>query len=218
MHKSVRVSIEGPRKCGYRKAGGLYLVGPELSAKCGKLPLALSVCPCCGEGIRPSRSPRMLKNPGRLFADVMCLRSDCRGETVCPLSDARLPEMGAGLVIWIGNRFYPSPSDFTSEAERMGVSRRIQAVPHSFEVGKTWVLLAHRRAVMQAEFGEKPTPGPGIFSVFKPTAIEVIVTEEQAMDEEYIEGLLARGLSPVLVKRAFSEQAIQAELILPESA
>jgi hypothetical protein len=49
-----------------------------------------------------------------------------------------------------------------SEAARMGVSRRITAVPRDFKVGETWVLLGHRKAIEKAcsECGDLPPDLP----------------------------------------------------------
>lgn len=61
-----RSTTNEPRRgCGYRKEGGLYLVGGGLSAPCGRLPIPLTVCPVCNGGIHPARgwtwvSPRAL--------------------------------------------------------------------------------------------------------------------------------------------------------------
>ena len=48
--------VEGPRGCGYRKECGYYMMLPHFKAEsCGKLPLPLEQCPCCGQGIKFSR-------------------------------------------------------------------------------------------------------------------------------------------------------------------
>ena len=45
------MAIEKPRRCGYRKVGGLYMVGEMASMmSCGQFPFALTQCPCCGSG------------------------------------------------------------------------------------------------------------------------------------------------------------------------
>ena len=43
------------RRSGWRKPGGLYLVAYGPSTYCGILPIELSRCPCCGQGISPTR-------------------------------------------------------------------------------------------------------------------------------------------------------------------
>jgi hypothetical protein len=49
------------------------------------------------------------------------------------------------------------------------------------------------------KIGEKPEFSPGIFRIFKPQRLEIIVTGEE--DDDTIEGYLERGLSPVVVER-----------------
>jgi hypothetical protein len=116
----------------------------------------------------------------------------------------------AGLV-WIGEQHYPEPEDFLEESRAMGISRRINSIPHGFVVGETWVLLAHIRAVQptaeeMAQYignggGEKPKAKPGIFSAFMPDRVEQVVTPDEAEDDEFIEKLEKRGITPVMVKR-----------------
>ena len=54
-------------------------------------------------------------------------------------------DMGKAGLLWIGEQFYPTPGEFTREAEELGISRRISAVPRDFKLGETWVLFAHRK-------------------------------------------------------------------------
>jgi hypothetical protein len=56
-----------------------------------------------------------------------------------------MPEK-AGL-LWIGEEFYKTPEDFNREAGEMGISRRITSIPRGYEIGKTWVFLAHRKTI-----------------------------------------------------------------------
>jgi hypothetical protein len=107
--------------------------------------------------------------------------------------------MGKVGLLWVGEKFYATPADFVAEANRMGVSRRIPAVPKGFKVGETFVWLAHRGAVPAVDLDGKWEPTPGVFQVFRPIRVEVVVTGDEP-DEE-IEGLLKRGLSPVKVVR-----------------
>jgi len=52
MPKTVKDKIRG---CGWRKPGGLYLKSSSMFSTCGKLPLEIEVCSCCGAGIKPAR-------------------------------------------------------------------------------------------------------------------------------------------------------------------
>jgi hypothetical protein len=220
----MRSSVEAARGCGYRQPGGLYLVADEPSEACPKLPVETSTCPCCGVGIRPAR--------GYTWVDAdMLLKPEKHGsiehDVLCPLGSGR--SLGRAGLIWIGERFYPSPAAFLSEASRMGISRRITAVPRDFEIGETWVLLAHKRAIQQrcdhceeyarggglwadAECEECGGDGvlwkPGVFTLFQPSAIEYIVRGDET-DEE-LEALEKRGIEPVEVIRANEQQEVPA--------
>lgn len=109
-------------------------------------------------------------------------------------------DIGPALLIWVGEKFYKSGTDFIRESRSMGISRFIQHIPKGFELGKTWVLLAHRKAIEIAPvFSPHPVWQAGIFSMFKPTRIEIIVTGKEP--DSVIEDYVKRGLTPVLIQR-----------------
>lgn len=223
MHQAIRTSVEGKRGCGYRKLGGMYLVSKATGKPCGKLPLPLGICPCCGSGVKQARGFTWI-NPKRLFHGVECMHDDppeptpgeaddalffkgyCK-QVKCILADKKIPDR-SGL-IWIGGKFYKTPEAFNREADQMGVSRRIRFIPKGFKVGKDWIFLAHPKAI-QITITIKNALGmmedqieylPGVFSVFKPKTIEVIVSGGEEETDEYIDALVERGLSPVKVIR-----------------
>ena len=172
-----------------------------MGAPCCKLPVKLTVCPCCGGGIKQSRGWTWV-DPAQL------LKGDCKGRDLgdsrwSPTCVAANPAMlgeRAGL-LWIGTQFYPTPAHFAAEAAKLGVSRRINSIPRGFEVGKDWVLLAHPKAILEPATPDFPEGKwvPGIFQIFKPTAIEKIVTETMAKDTEEMDKLAKRGITPVIV-------------------
>lgn len=198
---NIRTSHEGPRGCGYRKEGGLYLVSGGVGRYCGALPIELTVCPCCHHGIKPSRGWTWI-DLSALAAVRGCERPEGCGD--CPIADAKIQKCG---LVWIGEKYYKTTKEFASEAEKMGVSRRISAVPRDFKLGETWVALAHRHAI-EAEFKleEKPSYKAAIFHVFKPTHIEYIVKKGDS--EKKLEDLEARGISLVKVVREPEEQLV----------
>lgn len=49
------MAIEARRGCGYRKVGGIYLVGGGIGVPCDRLPYPLTVCPCCSQGVKQGR-------------------------------------------------------------------------------------------------------------------------------------------------------------------
>jgi hypothetical protein len=202
MTIEIQERIEGKRGCGYRKPGGIYLVGPPTGQSCCKLPFPLTVCPCCGAGIKPARSWTWIN------CEEFLVNGDCKYEysvenilqSPCPMKKPQ--ELGQAGLLWIGEAFYKTPEEFLSEAKEQGISRRISTVPKGFEPGKTWVLLAHRKACVADVDGEQDF-GPGIFSVFKPSAIEYVTTGNETEDD--LERLAKRGLTPVVVRNRVAQ-------------
>ncbi len=217
---------EPERGCGFRKEGGKYLVGFGDLAPCGKLPKRLDVCSCCGQGFKFSRTPIWV-DPKAMFHGRKCeyaedADGDCRGPegNGCVLSDSNLAGMERReermLMMWIGEKFYKTPADFTREASSQGISRRINFIPRGFEIGKTWVLFAHNRTVeCEICFGDGVTGDkvddpkcsfcgghgrlPGLFLVHRPTRIDYIVTGKET--EEEIERLEIQGCTLVKLER-----------------
>ena len=185
------MSVEAKRGCGYRRVGGLYLVGEGPGAPCDRMPIPLNVCPCCGEGIKFSRGWTWIQ-PTRLFKGNHSANEFCECDPQCPACycETHFGLEGKAGLLWVGEKFY-TISSFTEESVRLGVSKRIATVPHGFEIGKTWVFLAHKKAINDET--------PGIFMVFRPHAIEKIVTISESCDAEKMENLKKRGITPVRV-------------------
>jgi len=196
---NIETRIERKRGCGYRQQGGMYLVSGGLAKVCYKLPIPLNICPTCGHGINPARGWTWVESD--LILHISCnppkeiLKIPCNGMGNCYPFDDRGPDR-FGL-LWI-QQGYKTTADFTRESIAMGVSRRIanNGIPRGFEIGVTWVLLAHRKAVDGKE--------PGIFQAFRPTAIEYVVHEDDS--QEKLEKLEERGITLVKVKRDIDNQ------------
>lgn len=214
MHPAIQTRQDSKRGCGWRKPGGLYLVADGPSAPCGKLPIPLEICPTCSGGIHFSRSWTWV-NGTALAAQKECqpvreaitksglsytefITSEC---SLCPLGQP----LGRCGLLWVGEKFYQRPEDWTGEAMTKGVSRRIPAVPRDFEVGKTWVLVAHKKCIRNPD----GTFTPAIFHAFRPSAVEYVVKGDET-DEE-IDALVRRGLTPVVIER--QEQAAEVPLL-----
>ena len=205
----IRTSVEAARGCGYRVAGGYYLVAGELSEPCPLLPMQLDRCPHCGQGVGPARGFTWV-TPAVLFPAAV--HGTYGHNAMCPLGigSRNEPEndLGSGYhrtgdragLIWVGGVFYPTPQDFMEEAARMGVSRRIVAPPKGFVIGEHWVYLAHRKAI--------DLRIPGVITLFRPTAIEYVVKGDETDDE--IAALKDRGISPVRVIRDIDLEATDA--------
>lgn len=220
------MAVEAKRGCGFRKVGGIYMVGGGIGIPCDRLPFELTVCSCCGQGIKQARGWTWV-DVAKLFQGPHVIEKTpngdpCECSSACPL--CRHPEtMGRAGLLWVGEKFYKTPGQFVKEGVELGFSRRIKAVPQGFKIGETWVLLAHAKAVLDAEvdpellanlkdkiasgeipqeFAEqaslKSIEKPGIFYVWLPQRIEKIVLESTRNTEE-IKALEKRGITPVFV-------------------
>lgn len=189
------MAVEQKRGCGYRKAGGIYLVTDGLGEPCERLPMEIPPCPLSGDKcLKQGRAFAWLK-PKFIFDHAKACAfnpNHCPRCVVCqPVNLERHaePKDSVGLM-WVGEKFYGKPEDWTFEAMKMGVSKRIPAVPKNFVVGKTFVFVAHPRAFPKViPAGTKDSEGlllqhdqvehvPGVFHVFRPSRVEVVVTPE----------------------------------------
>lgn len=218
---------EARRGCGWRKVGGLYLMGEKGGIACCKLPIPLPkhFCPVCGldHTVHQTRGWSWM-DPRPLIESKMCTNVEpaTAGDGFhqvfyCPAMDPAQMGDKVGL-LGIGAQFYPTSTAFLFEAERMGISRRIANVPRGFRLGETWVFLAHPKTIRRPgvsmtvtitgldgkvdlldEGEEEELWTPGIFRIFKPTAIEKIVTAEEYADAEAMTKLRERDITPVVL-------------------
>jgi len=132
------------------------------------------------------------------------------GCTVCPLCGNQPDKVG---LLWVGKQHY-TPDEFTSEAVRLGVSRRISALPKEFRLGM-WVLLAHIEAVdgicdcsgpkgvgfdpkCERCKGMGHTKMPGVFHAFKPKRVELVIVPSMR-EEAWVAELVEKGVTLVEV-------------------
>jgi hypothetical protein len=199
---TIETRYEHKRGCGYRQAGGIYLVAGALAKPCGKLPIPLTVCEYCGSGYKPARGWTWIK-PEALIKGRKC---DSPKECFeCPLGPN--PPERAGL-LWIGEKHYRTPDHFAREAVQMGISRRLNGIPRDLVVGETWVFCAHRKsnfvaANMPEAEGDQPEAVPAIFTAFRPSAIEYVVKGTETDGE--LRALVKRGFTLVDVKKLGDE-------------
>ena len=160
---NIRESHEEERGCGFRQGGGIYLVSGNLGEPCAKMPIEMTVCPCCNQGIKPARGFTWVTHEIVSEAPCSADMGDCRQ---CHGLCGTPKKLG---LIWVGGKYYPTPMDFTHEANTMGVSRRIPQVPKDFVVGETVILIAHRECSFPNEDGDGELK-PGIFRTFIPSS------------------------------------------------
>lgn len=127
----------------------------------------------------------------------------------CPMC---FPKHEPAYVMMVGEKYYPTPEDFTKEAARQGISKRIPFIPKNLVLGDTWIFLAHNQAVTawedqtvavkedkQLRLIDAPVMVKrlGIFGAFRPQRIETLVRKSNAT-QEYVEQLGKRGITPVI--------------------
>jgi hypothetical protein len=98
-------------------------------------------------------------------------------------------------LLWIGEKFYATPGEFLKEGAAQGFSRRLPMIPKDFELGKTWVLFAHRKTFRSVDDEFKP----GIFFAFKPERVEYILKGTETPEE--LERKEQRGFTLVKLER-----------------
>jgi hypothetical protein len=206
------MAVEQIRGCGYRKINALYICGEYIRVPCDRLPLPLTTCPVCGQGIKVSRGFTQV-NPYRLWGIHEGCRDTIRPCFVCDPKDEPAYIMG------VGAKYY-SPESFLEEAQRVGISKRIPFVPKGLVLGKTVIYLAHPKAVEVKESAilqhamnileasstnqphllevERKEKALGIFCAFIPRRVEQLVWEHELTDEKRKE-LERRGITPIPV-------------------
>lgn len=229
----ILTSVEARRGCGYRRAGpggfGLYLMGAFGGQPCERLPYPVVRCPTCGHGIKHSRSWTWV-DPREFFqGPPLChATGDIHDHGRCPLcspevvfrpddADAEKPTAepaGLGL-IWIGEKHYPTWTDFAVEAARMGVSRRLPAVPKGFVPGTTWVALVHPKGRMTAPArnGNAAEYEPAICHVFRPHGFDLVVETD---DPEKLPATVVRVAERL--QKVGGEAAARIVRVIPEAA
>lgn len=208
----VYISYESRRECGYRNPGkggmGIYLIGSGVFQPCERLPFPLEACPCCGGGIKPARGFTWI-DPTRLFdafaspacseqfgVEVEGLDHDHEHCYLC--NPAATAGDHAGL-IWIGEKFYKTAGEFMSEAHRMGISRKLGALPTDFAIGKTVVYLAHRKTWMP-DPTRSESWGQAVFTAFKPIRVDIVIDDPDDVPQRAVDLAEKLGDGARLVK------------------
>lgn len=212
MSFEVEVVVEEERGCGFRHSGpdgvGIYLVsGDEVLVPCPRLPFPLTICPCCGAGVKFSRSFTWI-DPSRLLDPALDPRSDFQDEfhdaALCRICNPGGTVGDKAGLIWIGEKFYPTAAHFSREAARMGISRRVPAVPNGFRVGFDAIYLAHIKAVppnLEDLSLDPDAPWtPGIFRSFVPQRVELVIDDPDDVPEKAIKLKERLGAGARIVK------------------
>jgi hypothetical protein len=194
--KAEDIYGETERGCGWRHIGGFYLMGSGMGQGCDALPLDLEPCGECGFELPKKLRVMMSVHSGYLRPKILVKHSlpkdsekvgeKCSDKFPCPVCNMKFGKKF--LLMTVAKEFY-SPESFIEEARKYGVSKRIrpETLPKEFELGKTWVFLAHKEAIRtkdsnpdiltdERKLGEYKR---GLFYAFKPKRIEAIVGDNE---------------------------------------
>ncbi len=185
----MKIRTDVKRGCGWRKIGGLYLIGFGHAEPCHLLPIPVEVCPCCGNGIKFSRGITWID--AKMFLKDKCAQhpgpKDFRRH--CCICAFCSPDYDIYGLMWVGEKYY-TPESFMAEADKYGVCKRIPFYPQKLVVDDSFVMLAHRKAC---------NGKPGIFYGFHPVRVEKVITRSMATKDE-ISNLIKRGIEPFIVE------------------
>lgn len=117
------------------------------------------------------------------------------------------PKDETAYIMLVGEKYY-SPQSFLAEGTTLGVSKKIAFIPQEFELGKTVVYLAHKKATLQCGNTSPDKKGKikmlqestGIFCAFVPQRIEKLFWESQLKGKkgETLKRKLAKqGITPI---------------------
>lgn len=212
------MATEPIRICGYRKVGGIYIIGPQPGEKCDRLPYPIHLYPVCNSGIKFSGGFQWIdwahyagnhnsniNNQG----EVEC----CNCSPSCPVCNPSQKKQPFG-VFWVGQEY--SPESFTEEACRLGISKRIPKKPRNLKPGDI-ILLAHNDAgkgldipnrlgipddeVEEYNFGKN---SPAIFLAFPVIRVEELIWQKDANEDKLLK-MERAGITPVIIPDAESD-------------
>lgn len=209
------MAVEKKRLCGYRAVGATYLVADDDQAgqACERLPIPIHECPQCGAGIKQTRGVQWidLSLLDQLAPSCRCSdlfgthpHAHCAVCWLCKSDPSALEPEGKVALLWVGEQFYPTAESWLEEAKRQGISRRIAALPRGFIPGKTFVAVAHPRAIERTitvsaenEEGERVMHEekkyqPAVIHLFRPERFELIVTPS-LRNQNWVKELEAKG-------------------------
>ena len=203
------MAVEARRGCGYRRIGRLYLVCDGIGFSCDRLPLPIEPCDTCGE------QPRFNRGISGIRPDVLwgghhpC--EDKRLATFC----ATCTPPTAGFLMWVGDDY--TVESVNAEAATLGISKRIPAIPKDLELGVDWVYLAKLKIIpngaqqwLPGQTDERAGYGPGVFTTFRPTRIEKIVSDLTPAAE--LDSLREQIITPVVVPHDDPDHAARRSL------
>jgi hypothetical protein len=199
--------VEAERINGYREPGELYLVGTLPNFRCCKGPVELP------KNIVPKRG--LLPVPAEFYLTTSNNSVECSAH--CP-AGLNYSEGNTAGMIWVPEKHYQSAAFFVHEARSNPIQVRIKRLHCGIVPGKSWVLLAHRKTIVDYSEGmngyvdEKGNAHttvryrPGIFTMFRVDSIEYVlgnneIEKASGVEMTELQSLVAAGVKLIKVIR-----------------
>ena len=141
------MSQEPIRICGFRKVGGIYIIGPQPGEGCDRLPYPIHNCPVCKSGIKFSRGFTWIdfNHYAHNHSSITDFeQNNCIDTIECPVCMPSQFPQPYGL-LFVGREY--TVQTFMDEARRLGISKRIPAKPRNLKPGSI-VMLVHNDAAL----------------------------------------------------------------------
>lgn len=208
------LTFEPARECGLRQLGKLYLIGGKAGEPCDRLPLTLQECGGCGH------IPTFHRGYQKINMDVVFggKHKECVDKEHlkrCPICNPKGKEFNEDpevkhLLMYVGKKFY-SPEKFIEEAKQYGISKAISSIPEGLVLGKSWIFLAFPELSIETagytlvKEQIKYIKKDAIFHGFIALRLEVLITEEQNCNEDFVKALSEKGITPVVVPEKYKD-------------
>lgn len=199
---------EARRGCGHRVIGGLYLVSDGYAVHCDGLPIELIECDCCGFIPKFSRGFQWINSKYiKQREDEIHKKKKGCSCSLCYICHNKYRPERFGLM-FVGKSHYTT-SSFIKEAKNMGACKRISEIPKDLVLGKTIVLLAHKKVPKNLTLEQlkdngllekEPEYTTSIFYAFIPSRIEMPVWKGSLSNNEIL-ALEQRGITPVFIEK-----------------
>lgn len=169
---------------------------------CDRPLIEILPCPCCGEMPRTHRGITQF-NFYKLYG-AHTPEEECEDPKFCFFCHPT--DVVNTYLMWVGDDY--TIESFGKEVANLGVSKAIPEIPSGLVLGESWMMLAKRNVgitILGVDGKGKEKKADVIFYAFRPQRIEMLITEEQAEDKEFMEGLEAREVTAVVVPKEHEE-------------
>jgi len=86
-------------------------------------------------------------------------------------------EWADDFLMWVGRKYYPTPTHFLQECHTLGLSKRIPLIPRGLRLHKSKLFLLHPACPINKHLDPPPTI-PGCFAWAVITSIQIVIADD----------------------------------------